>query len=89
MPSNAFHCLISKLLLGKDGKSVHSWMDEPSKHLGRAHRRERHDILTVAFLKFTEGTEAAKHAVGHILTDKLFSGAYNDLNKKFKNLLKF
>lgn len=64
-------------------------MDEPAKYLGKGHRKVRHDLLTVAFLKFTEGNEAAKHAIGHILTDKLFSAAYNDLNKKIKNLLNF
>lgn len=66
---------MSEILFGESGEDIHKWMDEPSKWFGNKHRKYRHDLLTVALLYFFKGQNAAKHAVGHILTDKVVSKA--------------
>ncbi len=87
MPSNEIHGLIDKLLFGKDGKSIHRWMDEPYKWMGKEHRKVRHDVFTVAMLGMTKGKEAAQHAVSHIVTDALFTKGYNQMMNSLRKIV--
>jgi len=87
MPSREFHKLVSKMLFGNDGNEIHKWVDEPFKWLGNKHRSERHDPFTVAMLQMTKGKDAALHAAAHIVTDKVFSAAFNQMNKQIKKAL--
>ena len=86
MPSGNIHRMISKMLLGEDGKEIHKWIDEPYKWLGSGHRKQRHDLNTVLFLGIIKGKKAAVHAASHIIADKTLSKAYNEINKKIKKM---
>lgn len=52
MPNHKTHCAISKKRTGYDFSELHTWIDYPSKTLGKNHRTERHaltdsDIRTI------------------------------------------
>jgi len=42
MPNHKTHCAISKKRTGYDFSELHTWIDEPSKKLGKNHRTVRH-----------------------------------------------
>jgi len=70
MPSHKIHRMISKLVLGKDYRKLHKYLDMPFLVFGKRHRILFHDLLTVAMLQKVDPKLGAAAAL-HILLDSL------------------
>ena len=66
------HRLIDKLLLGREFRDVHVWMDEPYRWLGRKHRVLRHDPITL-MIKYYDDPERLTSGLLHIIADRVGS----------------
>lgn len=74
MPNNEEHCKHSLKLYRVEGKEIHRWLDEPSRHYGGIHRGFRHDEKTIilagkVFGKNYGEAMAQNIALTHIMAD--------------------
>ena len=65
------HCSRSITMFGKDYKEVHVWLDEfaGKPEYGMRHRRVRHHIEGVRWVRENLGAEAALAALQHVTDD--------------------
>jgi hypothetical protein len=63
------HCRECEQKLGKPWREVHLWLDELFKLKGIRHRRYRHNLGGIDYVRERWGTEAAQAARLHIITD--------------------
>ncbi len=70
------HCDESQKSFGKPYKEVHIWLDEfaGKPPYGMKHRRVRHHLAGVKEIERMYGTEAAKAACQHIISDLKMEG---------------
>lgn len=80
MPSLIEHCKESKLRTGKRYKDLHAWMDEGREFLGINHRRERHNLDYLPFVKEKWNIEGVKEFLHHIVMD--WQSTEERINKK-------
>ena len=55
MPNLEEHCKHSLKRYGVEGRDIHSWLDEPSRHYAGIHREFRHDEKTTILVGKTFG----------------------------------
>jgi hypothetical protein len=72
MPSISEHCKEAQATFGKPYTQVHEWLDachDLPGYGGVAHRRKRHHMEGLAYIRQTWGDEAANVARQHIMSD--------------------
>jgi hypothetical protein len=76
MPSFEEHCLGSLKLFGKSFAEVHLWLDEyaGTEEYGYRHRKKRHHMEGIRQAAELFGTDAAKVARQHIISDLKMEG---------------
>ena len=74
MPNLEEHCKHSLKRYGVEGRDIHIWLDEPSRHYAGIHREFRHDEKTIILVGKTFGKiygedKAQAIALDHIMAD--------------------
>jgi hypothetical protein len=74
MPNLEEHCKHSLKRYEVEGRDIHSWLDEPSRHYAGIHREFRHDEKTIILVGKTFGEiygedKAQAIALDHIMAD--------------------
>jgi hypothetical protein len=73
LPNHEEHCKHSEQRYGVRGDDIHSWMDEPSRILGRSHRGERHDpVRDLPIVLRVFGEEYGEDVARQIFLDHLY-----------------
>ena len=80
MPDHKTHKEFSRLF-GIDSSRFDRYIDEPYKHLGKKHRKIRHDTTTILYLGLKHGDKGLIAGYLHVLLDE-----NEELVRVFKSL---
>lgn len=78
MPSHKDHCDECEKKLGCDWAEVHHWLDELFKLKGIKHRRYRHNLDGIEYVRARWGDQAATAARLHIVRDLMADGCWKE-----------